>query len=435
MPKQRLSRTGPTRSKVSSSRKTVRGRKERRSVRKGAGSLGGLLSFFRFFEKISQRPAIFGGMVAVVLVLAVVIGLVIGHIYRSGSPVFLAAQGIDPIGVMADNITRGRDPLFPERADVPLQGVSSLAEPEAYSDQWRSAPREAPSKPSPSTSAESAVAPLLPVSDSAKEKAALPQTQKPEVKIASLPPASSHPRSPHSTVFVAIVIDDMGVDQVRSRRVIDLPGPLTTSFLTFARDLKRQARSAAAAGHELMMHMPMEPKGKVSPGPDALLVRMGKEEIASRVHNMLDRMENYVGINNHQGSKFTENEAGLKVVMTALKQRRLFFLDSRTSGQSVGGRVAEEAGVRTIDRDIFLDHENRPGYVEKQLALTEALAKRRGYAIAIGHPRDATIGALRRWLPTLSGKGIDLVPVSMLIDMRYGTPAADLIKPKRAGNG
>ncbi|AMW35274.1 divergent polysaccharide deacetylase family protein [Haematospirillum jordaniae] len=431
MPKQRLSRTGPTRSKVSSSRKTIRGRKERRGARKGAGRLREFLSFFRFLDKISQRPATFGGMVAFILVLAVVIGLVIGHIYRSASPVFLAAQGSDPIGVMADNITHGRDPLFAERADAPLQGISPLAEPEAYSDQWRSAPRETPSN----TSEDSAVAPLLPVPHSAKEKAALPQTRKPEVKTASLPSGSSHPRSPHSTVFVAIVIDDMGVDQVRSRRVIDLPGPLTTSFLTFSRDLKSQARSAAAAGHELMMHMPMEPKGKVSPGPDALLVRMGKEEIAGRVHNMLDRMENYVGINNHQGSRFTENEAGLKVVMTALKQRRLFFLDSRTSGQSVGGRVAEEAGVRTIDRDIFLDHENRPGYVERQLALTEDLAKRRGYAIAIGHPRDATIAALRRWLPTLSSKGIALVPVSKLIDMRYGTPAADLIKPKKAGNG
>ncbi|NKD76540.1 divergent polysaccharide deacetylase family protein [Haematospirillum sp. H1815] len=398
--------------------------------------MSGHLSFFRSLDKISRRPAIFGGMVAVILVLAVVIGLVIGHIYRSASPVFLAAQGSDPIGVMADNITHGRDPLFAERADAPLQGVSPLAEPEAYSDQWRSAPREASPKPSPNTSAaDSAVVPLLPVPHSVKEKAALPQTRKPEVKTASLPPGSSYPALPHSTVFVAIVIDDMGVDQVRSRRVIDLPGPLTTSFLTFAHDLKHQARSAAAAGHELMMHMPMEPKGKVSPGPDALLVRMGKEEIASRVHNMLDRMEDYVGINNHQGSKFTENEAGLKVVMTALKQRRLFFLDSRTSGQSVGGRIAEEEGVRTIDRDIFLDHENRPGYVEKQLALTEDLAKRRGYAIAIGHPRDATIGALRRWLPTLSSKGIALVPVSTLIDMRYGTPAADLIKPKRAGNG
>lgn len=432
MSKKRLSRPGLVRSKVSSGRQAVRMRKGARKSQ----NLGMLPALLRYVEELSGRPAILGVMVAVILVLAIVAGLIFGQAYNSQSSVFLAARSDDPIGVMAERIASGRDPLDVPFLPSSLQGVSSLAEPEIRADQWRSAPQEDAAKkemaipePFPGTPNE----PDLTRKREEKTRAS-DVLRKPGPQSVSLPPSGAKPSYP--AVFIAVVIDDMGVDPARSRQIINLPGPLTTSFLTFARELRRQAKAAAAAGHELMMHMPMEPKGKVPAGPDALLVHMAPEEITARVRDMLGRMDHYVGVNNHQGSKFTENAECLRSVMSVLKERGLFFLDSRTSGQSIGSRIAEESGVQTVERSVFIDHEQRQGYVAKQLALAEALARKNGHAIAIGHPRDVTITELGRWLPTLPGKGITLVPVSTLVNMRYGTPAADLNRNgKGARNG
>lgn len=436
MSRKRLSRPGPVRSKVSSGRKTVRIRKGRGAVARKSRNLRMLSALLRYVEELSGRPAILGVMVAVILVLAIVAGLIVGHAYRSESSVFLAARGDDPIGLMAERIAVGQDPLDVPLPTSSLQGVSPLAEPEIRANQWRSAPEDDSVKKEaaiPAPSSELPEEPALPQRREEKIRAS-DVLRKPGLRSVSLPPSGVKP--PYPAVFIAVVIDDMGVDPARSRRIISLPGPLTTSFLTFARELRHQAKAAAAAGHELMMHMPMEPKGKVPAGPDALLVHMAPEEITARVRDMLGRMDHYVGVNNHQGSKFTENAEGLRSVMSVLKERGLFFLDSRTSGQSIGHRIAEEVGVRTVERSVFIDHEQRQGYVAKQLALAEVLARKNGHAIAIGHPRDATITELGRWLPTLPGKGITLVPVSTLVNMRYEAPAADLKRNRKgAQNG
>ncbi len=222
---------------------------------------------------------------------------------------------------------------------------------------------------------------------------------------------------PGDKPMIAIVIDDLGVDRKRTNRIIGLPGPLTLSFLTYASDLASQARRGAKAGHELMLHVGMEPTGKaVDPGPDVLLTQAGKAEVRQRLIGVLDRLDGVVGINNHMGSRFTESGESMEIVLEELKKRGLLFLDSRTTPKTVGATVAHRLGVPVTERNVFLDNENVVDSVMTRLAETERIARKHGYAIAIGHPRDATIEALSVWLKDAAARGIAIVPISMVTD-------------------
>jgi polysaccharide deacetylase 2 family uncharacterized protein YibQ len=214
---------------------------------------------------------------------------------------------------------------------------------------------------------------------------------------------------------IAIVIDDMGVDRRRSARMINFPGPLTLSFLTYAKQLNNQGKRARANGHELMLHVAMEPgTNKVDPGPNVLLVRDKPEVTLKRLRWGLDQFNGFVGINNHMGSKFTSHAASMQIVIGELKRRGLLFLDSRTSGRTVGGKLARLAGVPYAERNVFLDHDDDVEQIKSQLKVVEKVARRRGSAVAIGHPRDATLKVLEEWLPTVIRKGFQLVPISAL---------------------
>ena len=219
--------------------------------------------------------------------------------------------------------------------------------------------------------------------------------------------------------LIVVVIDDMGVDRPRSRRVTELPQPLTLSYLPYARDLAEQATAARSRGHELMLHLPMEPmSGSVDPGPNALLTSLSLDMIRRRTVAALDSFSGYVAVNNHMGSRFTTWRPGVEASLREMKGRGLAYLDSRTHADTVGGLVAEELGMPNVDRHVFLDDVMTGDAVRRQLAETEALARRQGFAIAIGHPHDVTIQALAEWLPRLSGKGFVLGPISAAIRRR-----------------
>ncbi|WP_338126230.1 divergent polysaccharide deacetylase family protein [Rhodospirillum rubrum] len=215
---------------------------------------------------------------------------------------------------------------------------------------------------------------------------------------------------------IALVIDDMGLDRVRTEKVRKLAGPLTLAYLAYADGLAGQMRGGRKAGHEILMHMPMEPlDAKVNPGPGALKVGLSDDEILTRLRHNLDGGAEFVGINNHMGSRFTADSRGMTLVMGELKKRGLLWLDSMTSANSVGLALAEMAGVPHIGRTVFLDNLNDQAAVARQLAKLEAAARQHGVAVGIGHPRDGTIGALSVWLPALAAKGITLVPISALV--------------------
>jgi polysaccharide deacetylase 2 family uncharacterized protein YibQ len=257
---------------------------------------------------------------------------------------------------------------------------------------------------------------------SPQQEAALPVPQQPEAK---MPPGATQPAWLRNAVAapktggrpkIAIIIDDLGLDRKRSDRVATLRSPLTLAFMTYAEDLPHQAAVAHAHGHELMVHVPMQPLGaNYDPGPDVLEVTLKPDEIRRRLDWGLSRFDGFIGINNHMGSRFTADRDGMKVVMDELKRRGMAFVDSVTTDKTVGADLARQYGVPFASRQIFLDNEHNAAAVRAQLAKVEAYASKHGSAIAIGHPYDHTIEALSGWLPGLEARGFVLVPVSAII--------------------
>jgi hypothetical protein len=132
----------------------------------------------------------------------------------------------------------------------------------------------------------------------------------------------------------------------------------------------------------------------------------------------LDSFDGYVGVNNHMGSRFTAFKPGMETVLRLFKVRGLLFLDSRTTPQSVGDQVAQELGVPSVARHVFLDDDEALDAVRRRLAETEAVARRQGFVVAIGHPHEATLQALGEWLPGVAGKGFALAPLSAVLRKR-----------------
>jgi polysaccharide deacetylase 2 family uncharacterized protein YibQ len=224
---------------------------------------------------------------------------------------------------------------------------------------------------------------------------------------------------PAGAPMIAVVLDDIGVDKRRSARAVALPGPLTMAYLPYADDLQAQTAEARRRGHELLVHMPMQPKGHNSdPGPNVLDMRLGAIEVLSRIEWNLSQFTGYVGVNNHMGSLFTESEEGMRLVAESLRDRGLLFLDSLTSPRSVGTTMADAFAVPNTTRDVFLDNTDTQAEVEMRLAQTERVARKVGTAIAIGHPRDATIAVLQRWIPRAREQGFALVPLSRVLEVR-----------------
>ena len=214
---------------------------------------------------------------------------------------------------------------------------------------------------------------------------------------------------------IAIVIDDMGVSHRRTANISSLDYPLTSSFLTYASNLRPQIAAAERAGHEIIAPLPMEPKASMNVSPDVLTVKMNEKQVAEGLNGMLDKFPGIAGVNNHMGSRFTEDAERMDVVMKELEKRGLFFLDSKTTPHSAGEKAAKDNRVRYVSRNVFLDNEDKFDYVMRQLRQTEAIARKNGYAVAIGHPKEQTYNALKVWLPTLKSRNLRLVHLSEIV--------------------
>lgn len=221
---------------------------------------------------------------------------------------------------------------------------------------------------------------------------------------------------PSTPPAIAIVIDDMGSVAANDRRAIALPREVTLSFLPYPESTPQLAREGLRAGHEIIVHVPMEPVGNADPGPNALLPDLSSAEITRRLDWALDRVPGYDGINNHEGSKFTASRDALIPVIEDLANRHLFFLDSHTAPTSLVVPLSRAFGVMSASRDVFLDDVVTPQAIAAQLAEAESQVKRDGVVIAIGHPHPATLDALKAWTAKL--QGFALVPVRDAIRMK-----------------
>jgi polysaccharide deacetylase 2 family uncharacterized protein YibQ len=171
-----------------------------------------------------------------------------------------------------------------------------------------------------------------------------------------------------------------------------------------------------------MLHVPMEPQGfpVVDPGDDALLVNLPPAELHARLTALLGEVPHVAGINNHMGSRFTEDERSMTAVMAVLRERGLYFVDSLTSGNSVGTATARQAGVPSLRRDVFLDNVVEVAAIAGEIRRLAAKAARNGSAVGICHPYPETIMALRQELPVLARQGVKFVPVSTLLKTAGG---------------
>ena len=215
---------------------------------------------------------------------------------------------------------------------------------------------------------------------------------------------------------IAICIDDLGEDLAGTDKAMALPQSVALSFLPFADTTPFLAEAAARKGHLVLAHVPMEALGPQNPGPMTLKHGMDANEIARRLGWHLARVPGLVGINNHEGSRFTADPQALIPVMATLRVRHLFFFDSRTGPDSQAMAAAEAAGVMTAARDIFLDDDQSPAAVAMELEQLARQAKRTGIAIAIGHPHDVTLSLLKKWLA--EDHGVTLVPLDEAIRLK-----------------
>lgn len=217
---------------------------------------------------------------------------------------------------------------------------------------------------------------------------------------------------------VAIIMDDLGRDLATARALLAIDLPVTFAILPGEARAAQVATLAHRGGREVMIHIPMEPQSypATNPGDDALLLGQSPEEIRRRFQGFVERVPHAVGGNNHMGSRFTEYREGMEVVLAAMKEAGLFFVDSRTTGHSVALDEARRAGIAAAGRDLFLDNEQDVERISGQIRQLAVLAGRQGQAVGICHPYPQTLEALRREAPYLKQQNIEVVPVSRLLE-------------------
>ena len=222
-------------------------------------------------------------------------------------------------------------------------------------------------------------------------------------------PATGGPR-------IAIVIDDLGRDETEVEEIERFDVPITYSVLPYEEDTGAVVAELTARGEEMLCHLPMEPEGQGDPGPGALLESMSEEELVVATDRALAAVPGAVGVNNHMGSVLSADPRTMRPVLARLAKKHLFFLDSRTSAKSVGYRLAIELGVPAAERQVFLDDVEEPAAIRAQFARLLALARKKGAAIAIGHPHPNTLAVLADEIPKAVAAGFEIVPVSYLLD-------------------
>ena len=213
---------------------------------------------------------------------------------------------------------------------------------------------------------------------------------------------------------LAIILDDMGYDQSAADSLLSLPFTLTLSVLPHLPLSTEVAEEAYRRGDQVMLHLPMQPESATPEGVE-LRVGMNAEQVNSTLAGMLETVPHVAGVNNHEGSRATADPALMEALMPALRQRGLFFVDSRTTAATVAYDAAEHSGVRAASRKVFLDDTVSREAIRAQLDLAARDAERDGSAIAIGHPHPETIAALAEGVPPLESRGIRLVFASQLV--------------------
>ncbi|HHF5571237.1 TPA: divergent polysaccharide deacetylase family protein [Haemophilus influenzae] len=200
---------------------------------------------------------------------------------------------------------------------------------------------------------------------------------------------------------LAIVIDDVGYHLKEDAAIFAMPREISVAIIPAAPYARARNQEAKSQGRDILIHMPMQPVSAVKIEDGGLYLGMSAAQVNDRVNTAKNIVRDAIGMNNHMGSAATADPQLMTYLMTALQEKHLFFLDSRTIGKSVAGKIAKEQGVRSLDRHIFLDDSNEFADVQRQFKAAIHYARKHGSAIAIGHPRPNTIAVLQAGLRNL----------------------------------
>ena len=214
--------------------------------------------------------------------------------------------------------------------------------------------------------------------------------------------------------YLSLIIDDLGQNLPRDRRVLALPGPVTAAVMPDTPHAAEFAREAYKAGKIVILHMPMDP----ATGPFAWHPDLPVDELEKRLNAAFKAVPYTSGINNHMGSRMTSQPQAMAWLMGNLQQRHKFFVDSRTSAQTVAAAEAQKIGLASVSRDVFLDDVRTEQAITTQLHTAINLARKQGSAVMIGHPYPQTLAVLERELPKLKAQGIDWIDIRQMIGVR-----------------
>jgi polysaccharide deacetylase 2 family uncharacterized protein YibQ len=248
-------------------------------------------------------------------------------------------------------------------------------------------------------------------------QASPPLAYTPQVRPAPRPGSVPSPDISPKQARVSIVIDDFGTDVGIAKQFASLPFPVTLSVLPHQAHSREIAELAHLKGREVILHLPMEPlNSRESPGPGALLLSMSGDEMRRNIRAALDTSPYFDGVNNHMGSRMTPDAQIMKTVLSELKEHHLFFIDSMTTNESKGWKVALELKIPTLKRDIFLDDDPSAEAICSQIARLVKIAKVRGMALAIGHPHKTTLRSLQEAAAHFREEGIEIVAARDLMN-------------------
>lgn len=215
---------------------------------------------------------------------------------------------------------------------------------------------------------------------------------------------------------MAFIIDDLGFNRDGTTELMEIDHPLTVAVLPFRPYSTSDAEKAIQAGHEILLHLPMEPSSPVSPGEGAIYTDMAPEEIRTTIKKGLASLGVEVaGVNNHMGSKATADNKTMSVVLDYLHQQDLFFIDSSTAPRSAVPAAAREVGESYAVNHLFIDNIDEEKRINKQIQYLADVALKKGELVTIGHIKPNTIQAIEKVIPKLEKMGIQLVYVSELV--------------------
>ncbi|SEN35834.1 hypothetical protein SAMN04487857_11497 [Pseudomonas sp. ok272] len=214
--------------------------------------------------------------------------------------------------------------------------------------------------------------------------------------------------------YLTLIIDDLGQNLPRDRRVLALPGPVVTAVMPDTPHAAEFAREAHRAGKTVILHMPMDPAS----GPFAWHPELSIDELQKRLDAAFKAVPYSAGLNNHMGSRMTAQQPAMAWLMAELQRRHKLFVDSRTSAQTVAAAEAQKIGLASVSRDVFLDDERTEAAISSQLQVAIRLAHKQGSAVLIGHPYPQTLAVLERELPKLKAQGIEWIDIKQMISLR-----------------